>query len=83
MQRGARNVVLDFSEVSHLDYRGVKPLMARVEALPRAGGDVKLSGPVALPVRHLPGRGRPRRLRVLPALNDARAAFALARAPFV
>jgi anti-anti-sigma regulatory factor len=36
LQRGLRQVVLDFSEVPHLDYRGVRPLMGRVESWPRA-----------------------------------------------
>jgi anti-sigma B factor antagonist len=42
--RGLRNVVLDFSEVSHLDYRGLRPLLARAELLRRSGGDIKVSG---------------------------------------
>src|SRR5919202_696785 len=44
LQRGVRQVVVDFGDVAHLDYRGVKPLMARGEAFRRAGGDIKLSG---------------------------------------
>ena len=36
MQRGVRQVVLDFSDVPHLDYRGVKPLLPRVDAFRRA-----------------------------------------------
>lgn len=42
--RGSRRVVVDFSEVSHLDYRGVKPLLRKVERFRDAGGDVKLAG---------------------------------------
>ena len=42
--RGLHNVVLDFSEVSHLDYRGLRPLLARAELLRRGGGEVKVSG---------------------------------------
>src|SRR5690349_17844542 len=42
--RGVRQVVVDFSEVAHLDYRGVRPLSARAEGFRRAGGDIKLSG---------------------------------------
>lgn len=41
---GTRRVVLDFSRVPHLDYRGVRSLCARVARLREAGGDVKLSG---------------------------------------
>ena len=37
-------VLLDFSAVEHLDYRGVPALMARAEAFRRAGGDLKVCG---------------------------------------
>lgn len=43
-QRGVRNVVLDFSDVCHLDYRGVRPLMARAADLRKQGGDIKVCG---------------------------------------
>lgn len=42
--RGITQVVLDFSSVSHLDYRAVRPLVARTEIFRKAGGDVRLSG---------------------------------------
>jgi anti-anti-sigma factor len=42
--RGVNRVVLDLSEVSHFDYRGVRPLKARAELFREAGGDLKLSG---------------------------------------
>ncbi|MGQ0504216.1 MAG: STAS domain-containing protein [Myxococcaceae bacterium] len=41
--RGQFHVVLDFSNVSHVDYRGVRPLISRAELFRRAGGDVKLA----------------------------------------
>lgn len=41
---GKRNVVLDLSAVVHLDYRGVRPLVARARFLRSAGGDLKLCG---------------------------------------
>lgn len=44
MLQARRQVVIDFAEVGHLDYRGVKPLVARTELFRRAGGDIKLSG---------------------------------------
>lgn len=44
MHRGCRWVVLDFFDVPHIDYRGVRPLLAEVTAFRKAGGDVKLTG---------------------------------------
>jgi anti-anti-sigma factor len=44
MHRGRTRVVLDLSEVPHLDYRGVRPLVARAERFRQAGGDIKLCG---------------------------------------
>jgi anti-sigma B factor antagonist len=37
-------VLLDFSAVEHLDYRGVEALALRAEAFRRAGGDLKVCG---------------------------------------
>ncbi len=42
--RGVRRVVIDFSDVSHVDYRVVRPLMLRASGLRHLGGDVKLCG---------------------------------------
>lgn len=44
MADGVVEVVIDFADVSHFDYRGVKPLVRRAEALRELGGDLKLSG---------------------------------------
>jgi anti-anti-sigma factor len=41
---GVAQVVIDFSEVSHFDYRAVRPLMRHAEALRERGGDLRLSG---------------------------------------
>ncbi len=41
--RGRFQVVLECSSVTHLDYRGVRPLMTRAELFRRAGGDIKLA----------------------------------------
>lgn len=41
---GERRVVIDWSEVSHFDYRGVRPMMAVVERFRERGGDVRLAG---------------------------------------
>jgi anti-sigma B factor antagonist len=42
--RGVRRVVLDLTDVSHLDYRVVRPLMLRASGLRHLGGDLKLCG---------------------------------------
>ncbi len=42
--RGQRQVVLDLSQVNHIDYRGIAPLVARAQLFRSAGGDVRVSG---------------------------------------
>ena len=42
--RGVRRVVIDFCDVSHVDYRVVRPLMLRASGLRHLGGDIKLCG---------------------------------------
>ena len=42
--RGVRRVVIDFCDVSHVDYRVVRPLMLRASGLRHLGGDMKLCG---------------------------------------
>lgn len=44
VNRRTLKVVLDLSRVVHLDYRALKPLMARVRVLRCGGGDIKLAG---------------------------------------
>lgn len=83
LHRGTRQVVLDFHEVPHLNYRGVKPLMARAEAFRRAGGDLKLSGLSPYLAAIFRAAGAHDTFEMYPHMNDARAAFMLARAPFV
>jgi anti-sigma B factor antagonist len=75
--------VVDFREVAHLDYRGVRPLMARAEGFRRAGGDIKLSGLSPYLAAIFRAAGAHDRFEVYPHMNDARGAFALMRAPFV
>jgi anti-sigma B factor antagonist len=41
---GCYRYILDFSDVTHFDYRGVEPLLARAMLLRKVGGDVKLAG---------------------------------------
>ncbi len=43
-QDGVVEVVIDFSGVTHFDYRAVKALVSRAEAAREQGGDLKLSG---------------------------------------
>jgi anti-sigma B factor antagonist len=75
-ERGVRQVVLDFTEVPHLDYRGVRSLLPRVEALRRGGGDVKVSGLSPYLAAVLRASGAHGVFEVYPHCNDARAAFA-------
>lgn len=44
MHHGRKRVVIDLAEVSHIDYRGIKGLMARAELFRRSGGDIKVAG---------------------------------------
>lgn len=44
VSNGVTSLVIDLSEVSHFDYRNVKPLMRRAEAFRELGGDIRLSG---------------------------------------
>lgn len=83
LQLGVRQVVVDFGEVAHLDYRGVRPLMVRAESFRRAGGDIKLSGLSPYLSAIFRAAGAHDRFEMYPHMNDARAAFALMRAPFV
>lgn len=41
---GVSQLVIDMREVSHFDYRGVRPLMRRADAFRELGGDIKLAG---------------------------------------
>lgn len=41
---GVVDLVIDMSDVTHFDFRGVKPLLRRAEVFRELGGDIKLSG---------------------------------------
>jgi anti-anti-sigma regulatory factor len=41
---GVTDVVIDFHQVSHLDYRGLSLLQRQAEVFRRAGGDLKMAG---------------------------------------
>jgi anti-anti-sigma factor len=44
LDQGCIWLVLDFTEVSHLDYRGVPWLVSQAQEFRRRGGDVKVAG---------------------------------------
>lgn len=75
LRGGARRFVLDMGEVPHLDYRGVRPLLPRIEALRNAGADVKLSGLSPYLVAVLRASGAHGVFEIYPHCNDARASF--------
>ncbi len=72
---GAPRVVVDLTEVSHFDYRGVRPLIARAELFREAGGDLKLCG--LSPYLHAIFRsaGAHAAFHYFAGLAEARAAF--------
>ncbi len=41
---GVTQLVIDMTDVSHFDFRGVKPLLRRAEVFRELGGDIKLAG---------------------------------------
>lgn len=81
MHQARRNVVIDFAEVSHIDYRGVKPLLARTELFRRAGGDIKLSGLSPYLKAILRAAGAHSLFELYPSFHDAKAAFLRAPRP--
>lgn len=43
-EKGHVDVVIDFTHVTHFDFRGVKPLVRKAEAFRHLGGDLALAG---------------------------------------
>jgi anti-anti-sigma factor len=41
---GVTQLIIDMTEVTHFDFRGVKPLLRRAEVFRELGGDIKLAG---------------------------------------
>lgn len=72
---GVIRVIVDLSEVSHFDYRAVKPLLARASVFRAAGGDIKLAG--LSPYLHAIFRsaGAHDEFDFFAQVGDARAAF--------
>ncbi|MBM4379042.1 MAG: STAS domain-containing protein [Deltaproteobacteria bacterium] len=75
VNRGCRKVVVDLSEVGHLDYRGVKPLVQRATLLRAAGGDIKLCGASPYVAAILRVAGAWQELELYPTRASALAAF--------
>lgn len=74
--RGHRNVVLDLTHVSHLDYRGLRPLAARAEIFRNVGGDVRVSGVSGYLVHIFRAAGVHDAFKFFVNLDNARASFA-------
>jgi anti-anti-sigma factor len=81
--RGYRRIVLDLGGVSHIDYRGIKPLAARAELYRRGGGDIKLCCVSAYLYAILRAVGVHEVFDVHGTAEDARAAFQAERLPSV
>jgi anti-sigma B factor antagonist len=75
VHRGCRKVVVDLSEVGHLDYRGVRPLVQRAVVLRAAGGDIKLCGASPYVAAILRVAGAWQELELYPTRASALAAF--------
>ena len=74
--RGYRRIVIDLGGVSHIDYRGVKPLAARAELYRRGGGDIKLCRVSAYLYAIFRAVGAHEAFDVHATAEDAQAAFA-------
>ncbi|HEY8207401.1 MAG TPA: anti-sigma factor antagonist [Myxococcaceae bacterium] len=77
--RGYRRIVLDLGGVSHIHYRGLRPLAARAELYRRGGGDIKLCGVSAYLFDILRAAGLHEKFDVRATAEDARAAFSAER----
>jgi anti-anti-sigma factor len=75
VHRGCRKVVVDLSDVGHLDYRGMKPLLQRAALLRAAGGDIKLCGASPYVAAILRVAGAWQELELYPTRASALAAF--------
>ena len=74
--RGCFSVVLDLTEVSHIDYRGVRPLVMRAELFRKAGGDIMLTGVSRYLKAILRAAGAHESLKTFETVEEAKAAFA-------
>jgi anti-sigma B factor antagonist len=76
--RGYRRIVIDLGGVSHVDYRGLKPLAARAELYRHGGGDIKLCRVSAYLYAILRAVGLHEAFDVHATVDDAQAAFSAA-----
>jgi anti-sigma B factor antagonist len=74
--RGYRRIVIDLGGVSHIDYRGLKPLAARAELYRRGGGDIKLCAVSAYLFDIFRAAGVHEAFDVRATAQDAQGAFA-------
>ena len=74
--RGYRRIVIDLGGVSHVDYRGLKPLAARADLYRQGGGDIKLCRVSAYLSAIFRAVGVHEAFDVHATVEDARAAFA-------
>ena len=77
--RGWRRIVIDLGGVSHIDYRGLKPLAARAELYRSGGGDIKLCRVSAYLFAILRAVGVHEAFDVHGTAEDAQAAFSAER----
>lgn len=73
--RGRWKVVLDFLRVSHVDYRGLKPLVTRAELFRQAGGDIRIAGLSAYLGAIFRVAGAWQRFEIFPTTVEAEASF--------
>ena len=73
--QGVRQVVVDLREVTHLDYRGVQPLVDWANELRELGGDVKLSGVSPYLLAIIRTAGANDAFDFYASLDDARGSF--------
>jgi anti-sigma B factor antagonist len=77
--RGRRRIVLDLSDVNHVDFRALRPLVARANLLRRAGGDIKVCGLSGYVAHIFRAAGAHDAFEFFVHPDNARAAFGLSR----
>ena len=75
MHHGRKRIVLDLTHVSHIDYRGIRALVTRVDLFRRAGGDIKIAGASPYLRAIFRAGGAHAAFELHPTVPEARAAF--------